>query len=268
MADVRLSEADRSDFQARLALLDLNEEMVGERTLEVAEGQSLRLDMTAESPVQPTILRTSDITQLRRWIGTPERAAAKRTTIPAEAILQKVRRSEAAEIAEAAPRKVAKAFSRAEKASKAGVARGVSLAELSGVSAERLSASLREVQAGKDVRMSAAETDAVRAAARTMIHGDYASVAEYRPAVEAFFKEFHVAAWLFKKILVKRNSTLILGPGVHNLTAYELEIEEGGRVLSYGHLTVRVTQLRHSKFTIKWPLHVMTDFTALRPSTH
>lgn len=266
MADVRLSEADRSDFQARLALLDLNEEMVGERTLEVAEGQSLRLDMSADSPIQPMILRTGDIAQLRRWIGTPERAAAKRASIPAEAILQAVRQDRA-EAAEAAPKKVAKAFSRADKA-KSSVARGASLAELSGVSAERLTASLRAVQAGKGVQLSAAETDTVRAAARTMIHGDYASVAEYQPAVEAFFKEFHVAAWLFKKILVKRNSTLILGPGVHNLTAYELEIQEGGRVLSYGHLTVRVTQLRHSKFTIKWPLHVMTDLTALRPSTH
>ena len=260
MAELKLSDTDRKDFQARLALLDLDEEMVGERSLEVPEGQSLRLDMSADSPIQPVILRTSDITQLRRWIGTPERAAMKRSISPAQAILQSVRRVDNNEIAEGSKR-VAKALSRSRTES---LGRGGSLAEMSGVSADRLMASMREMEAGKSERLSAAETDTVRAAARMMIHGDYQSVADFRPVVEAFFKEFHVAAWLFKKIVVKKNSTLILGPGVHNLTAFELEIQEGGRVLSYGHLAVRVTTLRHTKFSISWPSHVLTDFKIRR----
>lgn len=91
---------------------------------------------------------------------------------------------------------------------------------------------------------TASQLEAIRAHARAYLYGDSTLVAEAKPLVERQFEAFLVALWLFTKIKVSAGSVLSFGPGANVLLAGELEIEEGGQVVSYGPLTVRVSTLR------------------------
>jgi hypothetical protein len=50
-----------------------------------------------------------------------------------------------------------------------------------------------------------------------------------------------VAVWPFVHVVVKSGSVLEFGPGPHVLVAHSVTIEEGGRIRSYGDLSVTTT---------------------------
>ncbi len=76
--------------------------------------------------------------------------------------------------------------------------------------------------------------DALRAYARSYLFGDSSMVAEAKPHLEAFFDRFSIALWPFQKIKVSAGSVLAFGPGANVLLAGEVEIEEGGQIVSVG----------------------------------
>lgn len=266
-----LSAEDRRDYEARLARLGLDTSAIQADVLETGAGQSMRLNMVGDSQFKPLIFQTKDLRELRKWIGTPERVANRREQSPMNRILK----SEAIDKALLAGRtSVVQSALRSRKTKTAKGSAEISragLASMSGIKAEHLAAKVlrcKECAARGETteKLNADELNTLRAAARTFIHGDAALVEEYRPAVEAFFDVFQVAVWLPLRIVVKKNSTLTLGPGVHNLTAYEMVVEEGGRVVSYGHLNVSVTKLRKSTgLIIKLPDHVLTTGININP---
>lgn len=266
-----LSAEDRRDYEARLARLGLDTSAIQADVLETSAGQSMRLNMIGESQFKPLIFQTKDLRELRKWIGTPERIADRREQSPLNRIL-KTESIESALLKTRAPVMPSAVKSRKTKTAKGSVdVARAGLASMSGIRAEHLAAKVqrcKECAARGEAteKLDTDELNALRAAAKTFIHGDIALVEEYRPAVEAFFEVFQVAVWLPLRIVVKKNSTLTLGPGVHNLTAYEMIVEEGGRVVSHGHLNVSVTKLRKSKgLIIKLPDHVLTAGININP---
>lgn len=269
-----LSGTDRMDFQKRLARLDLDESIITNDTLVVESGKGTRLDMSGDSAVRPLILQTRDITTLRKWIGTPEKAVASRNMAPFVGVLR-ASRMDGIDLGGvlAAPRR--KGGGRVTKSAKSRGTANIaakSLADMTGIRADMLMDRLDKLNAGDvtarpELALSSAEKDTLRAAARELVHGDAQSVIDYKPAVEAFFAEFQVAVWLFTEIRVEQNATLTLGTGIHNLTAYRMVIEDGGTVRSYGHLHVNVTQMKNpsSGPTLVLPPHVLSGGLIRRP---
>lgn len=281
MALQDLSEDERADLRKRLAILDLQDNAIFGDDLEVPSGRTVTLRMVGESPVTPLILQTGDLDKMRNWIGTPERAATKRALQPYEAILRANLRhiNRASGPAEEVPddgyvsnvgglnddrriRALGLRRTRSLRNEATGDTRD--LAAITGISGERLLAAVRSAAEGK--RPSSGEMELLRGAARTYIHGDKRLAAPFKAAIEASFGSFEIAAWLFPKVVVKKNSTLFFGPGVHNLTASELVIEPGGRVVSHGHLKVNVRRLRRTTgLNVALPGHVLSG--PLRPRT-
>lgn len=97
------------------------------------------------------------------------------------------------------------------------------------------------------------KVDAIRSHTRAYLYGDSSLVAQAKPVIESFFLNFEIFIWLFPKIKVSSGSVLAFGPGANALTASELEIEEGGQVVSYGSLTANVGNLRKTH-----PINVLT----------
>lgn len=259
----KLTPEDRSDFESRLARLGLDLSAVDDDPLEVESGKNLRLEMAGESPVSPMIFETKDIDTLRRWIGTPDRAIKSRTTQPFEPIIRST--GFAADVLSAS----AKPKRRRSKSAKASAVRlSGTLADLTKVEPKVLLESVNRAKAEPDrFRLKSDEVETIRAAARNFIHGDLKLVEGFKPVIEAFFGEFQIAVWLKTRIVVKRNSTLTLGAGVHNMTAYELVIEPGGRIRSHGHLTVSMTKIRRPAMVnpgLVLPNHVLTVNTLPR----
>jgi len=259
----KLPPDDRADFEKRLARLGIDASSIEDEVLEVEPGQNLRLEMSGDSPVNPMIFETKDLDTLRRWIGSPDRAVKSRVTQPFEAI---VRTGSFAANVLSAPKTTRKRESRSARS--AAIGSGKNLSDMVKIDPGAL---LEKVTLAKadpaNIKLKSSEIDTIRAAARNFIHGDVNMVEGFKPALEAFFGEFQIAVWLKTNIVVKKNSTLTLGTGVHNMTAHELIIESGGRVRSHGHLTVSVTKIRRP-FVVnpnfRLPNHVLTIDTLPR----
>ena len=98
---------------------------------------------------------------------------------------------------------------------------------------------------------AAARMDALRAHAQAYLYGDSTLVAKAKAPLEKHIGLAVVGVWLFPKVKVSSGSVLFFGPGANVLLASELEIEEGGQVVSMGPLTVRVLTLRKTVPVIK-----------------
>lgn len=251
-----IPEKDRNDFRKRMARLGLDETAAIAEEIEASNGATVSLSMAQESAVKPLILQTSNLDTLREWIGSPDKALEKQVVAPF------ARMPEIGQMAGGLPN-ITPGLRRAS-ISREAVANltGRKLSDVTGVNPVKLLDQvkrLREAPVSSAMRLAAAEIDTIRAAARTYLRGDQKLVAEYKPAVEAYFGVFQIAVWLCLTIRVKKNSTLSLGPGVNNLTAYQIIIEEGGRVSSRGHLNVNATIIRRSSGGgIRLPEHVLT----------
>ncbi len=148
---------------------------------------------------RPRLLQTSDLDELKRWIGVPDAAVKGRC------LLEREQRSD-------------------------------------------LMVLRRQVKAAEVKPPAAgARLDSLRAAARAYLFGDSSAVAEAKPLLQAHFEVFSALAWIFTKVKVSAGSVLAFGPGANVLLAGELEIEEGGQIVSTGSLTVRVGTLRKTK---------------------
>lgn len=90
----------------------------------------------------------------------------------------------------------------------------------------------------------AAKSGSIRSYARSYLFGDSRLVAEAKPVLEDFYGVIDIGVWLFPNIKVSSGSVLSFGQGSNVLLANELEIEEGGRVVSYGSLTVNASTVR------------------------
>lgn len=152
---------------------------------------------------RPRMLQTSDLDQLKRWVGVPDEVVKGRCLLDREEreVLSTARR----------------AFAKEKEA----------------------------VQASEAVAEAPVpRTDAIRAHARAYLYGDSSLVASAKPSLLKHFDVFMLPAWLFQKVKVSSGSVLLFGPGANVLLAQELEIEEGGQVVSLGPLTIRVATLR------------------------
>jgi hypothetical protein len=150
---------------------------------------------------RPAVLRTTDLDELKRWIGVPDAAVKGRC------LLDRQHRRDLAALRSQAKETAATTV---QKAPPAG---GVQL-------------------------------DTLRAHARAYLYGDSSVVADAKPLLVSHFEQFAVFAWWLRKVKVSSGSVLAFGPGANVLLAGEVEIEEGGQIISQGSLTVRVGTLR------------------------
>ena len=156
---------------------------------------------------RPKMLQTSDLDQLKRWIGVPDEVVKGRCLLDRE--------------------------------------------EREALSAPRRAAAKQAVEVSEPVAEAPApRTDAIRAHARAYLYGDSSLVAHAKPSLMKHFEVFLLPAWLFQKVKVSSGSVLLFGPGANVLLAHELEIEEGGQIVSLGPLTIRVATLRKTSPSI------------------
>jgi hypothetical protein len=178
------------------------------------------------SHLRPRMMQTGDLDELKRWIGLPDEAVKGRTLVDND------QRRELRHVCTCHEELTAR------------------------VGAETTPQFAAAVKA---LDSPSQKLDAIRAHARSYLYGDSTLVADAKAAVEAYFGTFMIPVWLFKKITVKSGSVLAFGPGSNVLLAAELEIEQGGQVVSYGTLTVNVATLRKTKATIlRAPLNVQS----------
>lgn len=169
---------------------------------------------------RPKVLHTTDLDQLKQWIGVPDAAVKGRCLLD-----------------------------RDQKADLAGLGREMKVSSAEMVQAARPAGGVR--------------LDAVRAHARAYLYGDSTQIVRAKPLLEGAFKYFNVFVFAFLKIKVSSGSVLFLGPGPNVLLASELEIEEGGQVISVGPLTVRVGILRKTTPKIKYGLMELDHILSL-----
>jgi hypothetical protein len=84
----------------------------------------------------------------------------------------------------------------------------------------------------------------VRLAARAYVRGDSKLVTSYSPLFSRAIGTITIPVWPMLSVTVASGSVLHFGPGVHALVAYQVTIEDGGRIVSQGHLTVNCTRFR------------------------
>lgn len=110
-----------------------------------------------------------------------------------------------------------------------------------------------------------ARLDAVRAYGRAYLYGDSSGLAKAKPQLEAYYGSFSAFVFLFPKVKVSAGSVLAFGPGANVLLASEVEIEEGGQVVSLGPLTVRAGTVRKTTPHIKYaPMNLAHVLALLR----
>jgi len=99
----------------------------------------------------------------------------------------------------------------------------------------------------------AARLDALRAHAQAYLYGDSSLVSKAKPSIEKHIGLAVIGVWMFPKVKVSSGSVLFFGPGANVLVASEVEIEEGGQIVSMGPLTVRVITLKKTVPVFKYP---------------
>lgn len=248
-----LDPEQRKQLIERLGVLDLDEFAIIADTLEVPEGASMRLTGGQESSVSPRRLIAHDLDTIRRWIGTPE-VVRDRPELADPVRRMRVDVLEAEGVKPAARSKVRAKAGRTP----------TSLLELTKVDPDALRQKVVQfaeatAEAKHELRPTTIELDTIRAAAHTYVRGDSKLVEAYKPAIEAYFQHFEILAWLFREVRVKRNSTLVFGPGANRLVAHSVVLEPGARVVSYGHLVVDCNQLKKETLLQHLPGHVLVN---------
>ncbi len=110
--------------------------------------------------------------------------------------------------------------------------------------AQRLVAGQAAREPQKGAPTTVARRDALRAHAHAYLYGDSSLVAKAKAQIENHIGLAAIGVWVFPKVKVSSGSVLFFGPGANVLVASELEIEEGGQIVSMGPLTVRVVTLK------------------------
>lgn len=200
-----LSAADNAEFVQRLSVYGLDASAVLQADLVVPAKTTMTLSASdPKSFMQPRLLNTTNLDELKAWIGIPD--TLYQTGILSRATI-KLPTSVAPEI-------------------RAPVAESLTVASAAAADAARAA-------------LPAAELANLRTAASAYLFGDSALVAGYKTAVENLFPNFQIIFWPFFTITVNPGSILTIGPGQNILFAWKIVIYEGGLVYApYGSLKV------------------------------
>jgi len=217
---------DREDFQRRLQAFGMDLASVQEPlSVTPAAKVALQHGPRRESARAPFLVQTTDLAQVKRMIGVDDR----------------VYRSIASKVALPGP---------VTLGSKAVAGRATALrdSEPQGFrAAPGLAGHARTSDAVSDEHLRELDRDAVdnvRLAARAYVRGDSSLVASYSPLFAKTLGTITVPVWALLTVTVAAGSVLEFGPGVNALVAYQVIVEEGGRIVSRGHLTVSCTRFR------------------------
>ncbi len=218
-------EADRADFEARLANVGLTAESLIATDLVASASTVTTLSNSPSVPSKhrPVVLRTSDFSQLNKWIGVPDQVFESVSPIvetPPPRRLTEIARSVREQPRVAALRQTVR------PGAGAAAVRGLSSADLADV----------------------------RAAARAYLRGDSRRYADYVDVIQRVFPVIEIPAWPFINVVVKSGSVLEFGPGQNALVAYSVTVEPGGVIRSYGNLDVSATILRKGDGVIVHPI--------------
>jgi hypothetical protein len=239
---------DREDFQKRLRVFGIDANAVQE-PLAVTRSDTVVLAYGPNRPSAraPFVVETTDFAQVKRMVGIDDRVVATRPTNVALP-------------------------GRIDLASKVG-ASGANVLRAPGATQMRAAAGLMmDPDAAKSVAVSdeelrmldADDVNNVRLAARAFVRGDSKMVASYSPLFEKVIGRITIPVWPILSIHVASGSVLQFGTGVHALVAYQITIEEGGRIVSRGHLTVSCTRMNKPGRAVIRPL-AKNLTTAFRP---
>jgi hypothetical protein len=206
----------RADFLKRLAIYGLEETSVLQPDLVVPSQTTMTLSSVANSFLTPHVLTTTDLDELKNWIGIPDkrfegglRSAFSKTHIP----LPK-------KLSVAAPGRGAK--------------KTIELAEPTARA------------------FSSADNDKIRLGAMSYLWGNSAHVADFKSIVEAAIGRFQVVVWPFFTITVNRGAVLEIGSGANVLCAWKIIIQEGGQVRGLDtNLHVQCTILQKQQLFIR-----------------
>lgn len=216
--------ADREDFQKRLQVYGIDFNAVQE-PLSVTGSSVVNLAFGPNRPSvrQPYVLETTDLAQVKRWVGVEDSIGQRLTPrLPGRIDL-------------------------------GGRTPAVGGRPVGDVQARRFQASpgmmMDEGYSGSlsddDLRMlDADDVNNVRLAARAFVRGDARLVSSFKPIFPGVIGKITIPIWPVLSIHVAGGSVLEFGTGVHALVAYEITIEDGGRIVSRGHLTVNCTKMQ------------------------
>ena len=186
--------AQREDFLKRLAIYGLGETSILQPDLVVPAKTTMTLSSAAKSFLRPHVLTTTDLDELKNWIGIPDKrfkeglhSAFSKTHIPLPKKLSTPAAGHEAKKAADAANLPQRAFSSADYGN-------------------------------------------IRLAAMSYIWGNSAHVADFKPIVEEALGRFQVAVWPFLTITVHTGAVLEIGGGANVLCAWKIIIQEGGEV--------------------------------------
>jgi hypothetical protein len=176
----------------------------------------MTLSSAAKSFLRPHVLTTTDLDELKNWIGIPDKrfkeglpSAFSKTHIP-----------------------LPKKLSTGKAAHPAG-----QLTEEANVTQRAF---------------SSADYDKIRLATMSYVWGNSAHLADFKPIVEEALGRFQIAVWPFLTITVHTGAVLEIGGGANVLCAWKIIIQEGGQVRGLDtNLQVRCTILQKDQIFIR-----------------
>ncbi len=230
-----LSKKELESFKKRSSNYYLEDHTPQVENLIVTPKSALTLSASAkeQSYTSPIWLETEDLDVLKRWIGVSDETVKGRNLVSSEA--QKTMRNyqktlNISDLQLKSARK-AKIVSKREES--------IALPNTAMID---MAAAAKEKTGIRDSGTSSA----IRDYAKAYLFGDSRLIREIKPLLEGHFVRFRIPVWYFLTITVRSGATLYFGPGSNIVLAHELNIESGGRVRSFGNLTVSVTNLRQS----------------------
>ena len=211
-----IPDAQRADFLKRLAIYGLGETSILQPDLVVPSKTTMTLSADTRSFLRPHVLATTDLNELKNWIGVPDKrfkeglhSAFSKIQIP---IPKRLPAAPAARQVKKAP-------------------------EVAGL-----------VQRA----YSAADFDRIRLATMSYLWGNSTHVSDFKSIVEEAIGEFQVAVWPFLTITVHTGAVLEIGGGANVLCAWKIIIQEGGQVRGLNsNLHVQCTILQKEQIFIR-----------------
>jgi septum formation inhibitor MinC len=230
-----LSEQDQKTFYVKTSKFCLEDHTPPIQDLVVTSCSSITLSASPkdQSYTSPIWLETRDLDVLKRWIGVNDETIKGRNLVSCEAQRLMKRYQKMLNISEQQLK-----IARQERQQVSDDKR----AALQATATQDIAAAVKESGSRKDSELS----NAIRDYTKNYLYGDSRLVKEMKPLLESHFEIFKIPVWFFLTVTVKSGSTLYFGPGSNVLVAHELRVEPGGKVRSYGNLTVDVTNLRKS----------------------
>lgn len=228
---------DREDFQKRLRIFGIDTNAVQE-PLAVTRSDTVMLAYGPNRPSAraPFVVETTDLAHVKRMVGVDDRVFATRPTNVALPGRIDLASKIAAGTTNTAALRATPAATQMRAA--AGMMMDADTAKSMVVGDEELR------------MLDADDVNNVRVAARAFVRGDSKMVTSYAPLFEKVIGRITIPVWPILSIHVASGSVLQFGTGVHALVAYQITIEEGGKIVSRGHLTVSCTKMNKPGRTV------------------